>query len=151
MPAERRGIVVIGTGTSIGIGLFTFILSTFARFLPFATSVALSYTITIAVAVFTVWKWRGSPVLRWDLSNRVLGVVGVVLVLVLLVTIVGYVSSIWYANSHENLLIQLALTEHVTAGNWPPVHPWEPDTIQLYRFGGQLWAASISTDRKSVV
>lgn len=145
MPAERRGIVVIGTGTSIGIGLLTFILSTFARFLPYATAVALSYTITIPVAAFTVWKWRSSPVLKWDLSNRVLGVVGAVLVIVLLVTAVGYVSSIWHANSHENLLIQLALTEHVTAGNWPPVNPWEPDTIQLYRFGGQLWAASIST------
>lgn len=145
MPGERRGIVVIGTGTSIGIGLVTFLVSTCVRFLPFTTAVALTYAITVAITIFAVWKWRTSPALKWDLSKPLLGLVVTMLGIVLLVTILGYVSSVWYANSHENLLIQLALTEHVTAGNWPPVHPWEPDTLQVYRFGGQLWAASIST------
>ncbi len=145
MPAERRGIVLIGTGTSIGVGLIAFLLSACARFFPFTTAVALTYAITGSITISAVWKWRRSPPLKWDLSKSVLGLVGTMLVIVLLVTVVGYISSVWHANSHENLLIQLALTEHVTAGNWPPVHPWEPDTIQTYRFGGQLWAASIST------
>ena len=148
LPRERRLLVVLGIGGSLGIGLVTFALTALVAFLPLYIVVRVVQITTIALAILAADKIRKGD-LQIEFDSWALRALAAFLLLALFVTAVGYVSSVWYGNSHENLLIQLALSSHLAAGNWPPVNPWEPDYVQAYRFGGQLWTAAIAVTARA--
>ncbi len=143
LPREQRVLVLLGIGGAVGIGLVTFALGALAAILPLYVAVGV---VQITMMILAVWAVNGirRGNLRLELEKGALWAVAAFLLLALYVAAIGYVSSIWYGNSHENLLIQLALSSHLAAGNWPPVNPWEPDYVQTYRFGGQLWTAAVA-------
>ena len=142
LPGERRLLVVGGLGTGLGVGLVTFGIAALVQIVPLLAAAVLANTASALLAGWLVWQWRRDP-LRLDLG-RWAWVTGALLLLVLFIAGVEFVSSIWHANTHENLLIRLGLAAHFVAGNWPPAHPWEPDTMFFYRFGGQLWTAAVA-------
>jgi hypothetical protein len=143
LPQERRLLVVLGIGGSLGIGLVTFALTALVALLPLYVVVGAVQITTIALAIWAVDGIRRGY-FRLEFGSWAFRAAVAFLLLAVFVAAVGYVSSIWYGNSHENLLIQLALSSHMAAGNWPPVNPWEPDYVQTYRFGGQLWTAAVA-------
>jgi drug/metabolite transporter superfamily protein YnfA len=143
LPQERRLLVVLGIGGSLGIGLVTFALTGLAALLPLYLVIGAIQLTTIALAIRAVDGIRRGQ-FRLEFESWAFRAAVAFMFLALFVAAVGYVSSVWYGNSHENLLIQLALSSHLAAGNWPPVNPWEPDYVQTYRFGGQLWTAAVS-------
>jgi hypothetical protein len=150
LPRERRSLLLLGIGAPIGIGLTTFALPTLATIVPLYVAVGIVQVISAGLAIWAVIELRLSR-LRAESGRPVMLAATAFVALVLFATAVGYISSIWYENSHENLLIQLALSAHFTAGNWPPIHPWEPDHVQNYRFGGQLWTAATALSARADV
>ena len=148
LPQERRLLVILGIGGSLGIGLVTFALDALAAVLPLQVVV---WVVQIAMIVLAIWAIDGirRGDFRLEFESWAFRAVMAFLLLALFVAAVGYVSSVWYGNSHENLLIQLSVSSHLTAGNWPPVSPWEPDHVQAYRFGGQLWTAAIAVTARA--
>ena len=140
LPRERRLLVVGGMGSGLGVGLATFGIAALVQFVPLLVAAVVVNSASALLAVSLIWQWRRDP-LRLDLG-RWTWLVGALLLLVLFITGVEFVSSIWHANTDENLLIRLGLAAHFAAGNWPPANPWEPDTLFFYRFGGQLWTAA---------
>jgi hypothetical protein len=150
LPRERRSLILLGIGAPLGISLTTFALPALAAIVPLYVTVGIVQVISAGLAIWVVAELRLSR-LRAESSRPVMLAAAAFVALVLFATAVGYISSIWYENSHENLLIQLALSAHFTAGNWPPIHPWEPDHVQTYRFGGQLWTAAIALSARADV
>ena len=142
LPGERRLLVVGGLGAGLGVGLMTFGIAALVQIVPLLAAALLMHIAAVPPVVRLVWRWRRDP-LRLDLG-RWTWLVGALLLLVLFIAGVEFVSSVWHANTHENLQIQVGLAAHFMSGNWPPAHPWEPDTIFFYRFGGQLWVAAIA-------
>ncbi len=150
LPRERRSLILLGIGAPLGIGLATFALPLLSALVPLFVAVGIVQITSATLAIWAVVELRRAG-LRSEFERPVLLAAAAFVTLVLFVTTVGYISSIWYENSHENLLIQLALSAHFTAGNWPPIHPWEPDYVQTYRFGGQLWTAAIALSARADV
>ena len=142
LPGERRLLVVGGLGAGLGVGLMTFGIAALVQIVPLLAAALLMHIAAVPPVVRLVWRWRRDP-LRLDLG-RWTWLVGALLLLVLFTAGVEFVSSVWHANTHENLLIRLGLAASFAAGNWPPANPWEPDHLQFYRFGGQLWTAAIA-------
>ncbi len=150
LPRESRALLLLGIGAPVGIGLATFALAVLAAIVPLYVAVGIVQITSAALAIWAIMGLRRAG-LQVESGRPVLLAAATFITLVLFVATVGYVSSIWYENSHENLLIQLALSAHFTAGNWPPIHPWEPDYVQTYRFGGQLWTAAIALGARADV
>ena len=142
LPGERRLLVVGGLGGGLGIGLVTFGIGALVQIVPLLAAAVLVNSASALLVGWLICQWRRDP-LRLDLG-RWTWLVGTLLLLVLFIAGVEFVSSIWHANTHENLLIRLGLAAHFLAGNWPPAHPWEPDTIFFYRFGAPLWTAAVA-------
>ena len=142
LPGERRLLVVGGLGGGLGIGLVTFGIGALVQIVPLLAAAVLVNSASALLVGWLIWQWRRDP-LPLDLG-RWTWLVGTLLLLVLFIAGVEFVSSIWHANTHENLLIRLGLAAHFLAGNWPPAHPWEPDTIFFYRFGAPLWTAAVA-------
>lgn len=142
LPGERRLLVVGGVGAGLGIGLGTFAIAALVQIVPLLAAAALVNSAGALLAARAVWRWRHDP-LELNLG-RWLWIGGALLLLVLFIAGVEFVSSVWHANTHENLLIRLGIAAHFVAGNWPPANPWEPDTLFFYRFGGQLWTAAVA-------
>ncbi len=142
LPGERRLLVVGGVGSGLGVGLATFGIAALVQVIPLLVAALVVNSAGALLAARLIWHWRHSP-LRLE-PGPWTSLVGALLLLVLFITGVEFVSSVWHANTHENLLIRLGLAGHFAAGNWPPVNPWEPDHLQFYRFGGQLWTAAVA-------
>lgn len=141
LPRERRLLVVGGVGSGLGVGLATFGIAALVQIVPLLVAAVVVNSTSALLAAWLVWTWRRDP-LRLDLG-RPAWLVGALLLLVIFIAGVEFVSSVWHANTHENLLIRLGLAAHFMAGNWPPMHPWEPDTAFFYRFGAPLWTAAV--------
>ncbi len=142
LPHERRLLVLGGVGLGVGIGLVTFGIAALVQVVPLLVAGAAVNAMSALLAARLAWQWRRDP-LRVDLGKWP-WLVGSLLLLILFISGVEFVSSIWHANTHENLLIRLGLAAHFLAGNWPPAHPWEPDTVFFYRFGAPLWTAAVA-------
>ena len=108
LPQERRLLVVLGIGGSLGIGLVTFALTALAALLPLYLVIGAVQLTTIALAIRAVDGIRRGQ-FRLEFGSWAFRAAVAFLFLALFVAAVGYVSSVWYGNSHENLLIQLAL------------------------------------------
>lgn len=141
-PHERRLLVLGGVGLGVGIGLVTFGIAALVQVVPLTVAGAAVNSLSALLAARLAWQWRSDP-LRVNLGRWTWLVVSLLL-LILFICGVEFVSSIWHANTHENLLIRLGLAAHFLAGNWPPAHPWEPDTVFFYRFGAPLWTAAVA-------
>ncbi len=143
VPEERRLLVVGGLGAGLGVGLVTFGISALVQVMPLLAAAILVNATSAVLTGWLVWQWRRDP-LRLDLG-RWAWLIGALLLLVLFVAGVEYTASVWYASgAGENLFIRLVLAGHFVAGSWPPVNPWEPDTVWFYRFGGPLWMAAVA-------
>ena len=142
LPGERRLLVVGGLGAGLGVGLVTFGIAALVQVMPLLAAAILVNAASAVLTGWLIWQWRRDPLLL-DLG-RWAWLVGALSLLVLFIAGVEFVSSVWHANTHENLLIRLGLAAHFVAGNWPPANPWEPDHVQFYRFGGQLWTAAVA-------
>ncbi len=142
LPGERCLLVLAGLGAGLGVGLMTFGIAALVQLVPLLAAALLMYAAAVPLVVWLVWRWRRDP-LQLDLG-RWTWLVGALLLLVLFIAGVEFVASVWHANTHDNLLIRLGLAAHFVAGNWPPANPWEPDHLQFYRFGGQLWTAAVA-------
>lgn len=142
LPGELRLLVLGGVGAGLGIGLLTFGVAALVQIVPLLAAALLVSAISGLLTAWMIYRWYCEP-LRLGLG-RWRGLVGALLLLVLFVAGVEYVASTWYGNGHENLFIRLGLAAHFAAGSWPPVNPFEPDTIWFYRFGGPLWAATVA-------
>lgn len=141
LPRERRLLVIGGVGSGLGVGLATFGIAALVQIVPLLAAAISVNALSALLAAWLIWQWRRDP-LQLDLG-RLKWLVGALLLLILFIVGVEFVSSVWHANTHENLLIRLGLAGHFLAGNWPPAHPWEPDTAFFYRFGAPLWAAAV--------
>jgi len=141
LPREHRLLVVGGVGSGLGVGMVTFGIAALVQIVPLLAAAISVNALSTLLAVRLIWQWRRDP-LQLDLG-RMKWLVGALLLLIFFIVGVEFVSSVWHANTHENLLIRLGLAAHFLAGNWPPAHPREPDTAFFYRFGAPLWTAAV--------
>ena len=142
LPRERRLLVIGGMGAGLGVGLATFGIAALVQIVPLVIAAMIVTSASAVLAARLTWQWRRDP-LTLDLG-RWAWLVGALVLLVLFIAGVEFVSSVWHANTHENLLIRLGLAAHFLAGNWPPAHPWEPEFVFFYRFGAPLWTAAVA-------
>jgi hypothetical protein len=142
VPNESRIAIIIGAGSGLGIGLFLMTLMIALRFLPPEIAIIATYIIFLILAIWAIIELPRNNLI-WDISHSwtILGLA--VLGIVATGAAINFSAGVWNGATHENLVVRMAMTAHMAAGDWPPEDPYAPGTERLYRYTAQAWGASL--------
>ena len=101
-----------------------------------------TYIIFLILAIWAIIELPRNNLI-WDISHSwtILGLA--VLGIVVTGAAINFSAGVWNGATHENLVVRMAMTAHMAAGDWPPEDPYAPGTERLYRYTAQAWGASL--------